>query len=279
MSEIPEWMPDWRDESTYKFPKRQNLTGWAWEFLRRNPAYQNAWQDNYVDGPLRWIRELLGNRGSLSEAESKSIYADNEDRFDNMHCDPPALPGETEKQYMARVERSRMVPLGCHLSEIFGLSGPDICDPAEDNFQKPFGPVFLSLFGPTFVPWSPCAPIKHGLVPEAPGHFVARFDLNLPINLQLDRIKRTMNAQRSSLSKEGHISPISKRPHTDLYPRYIRLLDGKQSGASNSEMASVLFPTMSNEYPGYQGNRSVKNQLRAAEKLRDRDYRYLNFYS
>ncbi|WP_352912069.1 DUF6499 domain-containing protein [Mesorhizobium sp. M1252] len=31
---------DWRDESSYDYTAHLTVRGWAWEFLRRNPAFQ-----------------------------------------------------------------------------------------------------------------------------------------------------------------------------------------------------------------------------------------------
>jgi hypothetical protein len=35
--------PDWRNKSSYKHLKTHSLSQWAWEFLRRNPAYIKDW--------------------------------------------------------------------------------------------------------------------------------------------------------------------------------------------------------------------------------------------
>lgn len=32
--------PDWWDEGSYDYTARLTRRGWAWEFLRRNPAFQ-----------------------------------------------------------------------------------------------------------------------------------------------------------------------------------------------------------------------------------------------
>jgi len=42
----PDWLPDWKDVTKYPDPKEKKLSGrvWAWEFLRRNPQYQELWE-------------------------------------------------------------------------------------------------------------------------------------------------------------------------------------------------------------------------------------------
>lgn len=32
--------PDWQDEKSYRYTRHLTQRGWAWEFLRRNPAFQ-----------------------------------------------------------------------------------------------------------------------------------------------------------------------------------------------------------------------------------------------
>ncbi|PBB39786.1 hypothetical protein CK221_03045 [Mesorhizobium sp. WSM3868] len=32
--------PDWQDEKSYRYTRQLTRRGWAWEFLRRNPAFQ-----------------------------------------------------------------------------------------------------------------------------------------------------------------------------------------------------------------------------------------------
>src|SRR5262245_49659697 len=38
----PPWLPDWKDKDNYPGPKT-TPGEWAWQFLRRNPAYQQMW--------------------------------------------------------------------------------------------------------------------------------------------------------------------------------------------------------------------------------------------
>jgi hypothetical protein len=42
----PAWLPDWNNISHYPNPKVKKVPGkvWAWEFLRRNPKYQQLWE-------------------------------------------------------------------------------------------------------------------------------------------------------------------------------------------------------------------------------------------
>ena len=51
--------PDWRRPETYAYTATLTRTGWAWEFLRRNPTFR---QDLLLRYP-----SLLGSTGEVSE--------------------------------------------------------------------------------------------------------------------------------------------------------------------------------------------------------------------
>ena len=36
---------DWKNEEDYAYCNDLDANGWAFEFLRRNPEYQNEWRD------------------------------------------------------------------------------------------------------------------------------------------------------------------------------------------------------------------------------------------
>jgi hypothetical protein len=41
----PVWLPNWIESRAYPGPCDLNLNQWAWEFLRRNPRYQQDWAE------------------------------------------------------------------------------------------------------------------------------------------------------------------------------------------------------------------------------------------
>ena len=50
VSETPERASDWRNTDTYRWMSSLPRTGWAWEFLRRNPAYRSDYS-RHLAGP------------------------------------------------------------------------------------------------------------------------------------------------------------------------------------------------------------------------------------
>jgi hypothetical protein len=41
----PDWLPNWTEPCAYPGPYDLDLNQWAWEFLRRNPRYQQDWAE------------------------------------------------------------------------------------------------------------------------------------------------------------------------------------------------------------------------------------------
>ena len=279
MNEVVKWLPDWRDEKSYDFPKKNDWSRWAWEFLRRNPEYQEAWREYYIDGPLKWVVKLFEERKSLSSKEMVAVVSENEDRWDNFICEPPALPEETEDQWIARVKKGTKFVLGGYLAGRFGLSSSGLCNPSID--VPPISWVtFKSLSSPSFLGWGPtCLHPEAGMNPEKPEHFVVRFNLEWPLEMQWKRLERAMKARRKRLTEEGLISPENPRNHVENFPNYLRVLDGEASGASARDMAVVIFPDKPNDYPDQAGDKTVRNNLTAAKRLRDEGYQFFNFKS
>ena len=60
-----EWLPDWKDPSQYPPVKGTTGTQWAWEFLRRNPEYRQAysklWEQHPTDPRPAPSPDLLPN--------------------------------------------------------------------------------------------------------------------------------------------------------------------------------------------------------------------------
>jgi len=286
MNQNPDWLPNWKGETSYNFPESDNLTLWAWEFLRRNPEYQRAWQENYVEGRLKWVLENANKMESGSNDELKKSNKEKEHCFESRFCDPPALHGETEYQWLARVGKGRTTPWGVHLASQFKLDGPHLCNPAKNfhsisdlwahRISSTNRVSFTNSWGPSFL----VAPVDSNqtvgsMKPEKPGDVIVRFDLNQPIARQWKKIKDELEVRKEYLKEQGVLSSKDKKRHVHLYPSYLRVLDGEASGASVSEMASVIFPNKDNRYAVESGDKTVRNSLKAAKKLRDEGYQFL----
>ncbi len=80
---IPDWLPDWTKPHQYPDPKTTSLRQWAWEFLRRNPEYQQLWEKFDALPP-----------GPIYEGRSAYAYMDIRERFEKEFgiLDPAAPP-------------------------------------------------------------------------------------------------------------------------------------------------------------------------------------------
>ena len=133
----------------------------------------------------------------------------------------------------------------------------------------------------------------HGEVVNRDPHKVTvELDTRLPDKRQLDLVKSILSQRRRMLqlrslpeqqqrnilkdvlSGEGRVpkprSPEA-RSHVELYADYVRVLDAKESGASDQTITRVLFPDRSTN----EGMKRVKNFYKAACKLRDGGWRQL----
>jgi len=92
---------------------------------------------------------------------------------------------------------------------------------------------------------------------------VVVFDPTWPIDQQLKRAKYVLETCQSERGKKLG----SLRLHKSLFANYLRILDAKDAGATEAEIAGVLFPRL-----GDSGVKRVKNHYRAAKYLRDGGY-------
>jgi len=89
------------------------------------------------------------------------------------------------------------------------------------------------------------------------------FDLDQPIPKLIDDAKSFLEMLQDDMKSK----PKTKRAQKELYPIYLRVLDGKDSGATPTEIASIIFPGIKNKYPEYSRNQRIKDTIEAVEKL------------
>lgn len=220
---------DWRNPDDYRFDDSLPNHLWAWEFLRRNKEYQQDW-------------EL-------------------------------AL-----KEYLARFDG--------HDDHTFPIDGPNFhihSDEAEDKWQLSGGyinpqndtPEELRFYD--FDLWA-CEgglPIseknsegyKEYCVSLKEGHVLIKFDLRLPLKPQMDHVFKRLHRKQNELIEKGSIDILSPRLRKDKFIEYLRVWDAYCDGSSQNEIASILYPKIKNEYPGYHGNDLVRKACHAAEDL------------
>lgn len=236
------WLPNWKDASAYPDPDSTTPDQWAWEFLRRNPEYQ---QDFSVLTTF----------------------------FD---CDKGVFRPKKLAQY-GYDDATRALASFC---EKYGLEYA-IFPPAPDRDFSRIGSLKAS-WGPAHVTYQDyflgLGREQPALSPTKPGEVVIRVDLSLPISTTIERVSALMEDLRSYLRQRGDIQQDGDpRFRPDKYPIYLRLLDAESCAASLDDMASEIYPGKSNSYPEYQGRDAARKALQAAERYRDSDYRLIPF--
>ena len=184
---IPDWLPDWADDSAYPASVDDwSLNQWVWAFIRRNEEYRTDYE-HFEAVPGYWYDDE-GYSHKTAKWGGRSTGSDMVFRY----CEPPTLPGETCKQYYARLDGNVDVdiPLEEHLMQKWGIV--NLLDPSED-----FGcfdvlddnlPEVLTLSAPyPGIKYAPPLP-----APDKYGQVTLRFDLRFGIDTQIDSANKLL---------------------------------------------------------------------------------------
>ncbi len=203
---------NWRRAGDYAFTADLDAAGWAWEFLRRCPAYRqdHAWfmtawrglEADYGAPPhrdfFRWKQDPRAWRAESEIAGCKG-----------------ACPGEGDQ-----------VLIECWMGAKWGIRGfppdPSQDRPEELAWREP--DLDATLLAPGMP--SPLEPERVALV----------FDLSLPLDAQVDSARRRLVASRYAWRRRN--GALVRDP--SRWTGWLRLLDGLMSGVSLAEVADHL---------------------------------------
>jgi hypothetical protein len=218
--DIPAWLPNWREQSEYPSPSGTSRLEWAWQFLRRNAEYQQAWEQHT---PPHY------DPSDLSEAiDSKSS------RMPLRRLGRPQL------------EETRV------FQEQFRIGTYPPPAPSEPTAKLGFVAIRYAEIRGEYTP----------RIPLGDDQLLVLFHLNLSIERQVADARKLLTSLR-----RGQF-----RASVDQYQRYLRLLDAKAVGASNADIAQVLYPGVKNIFPDYDAKNRIRKDMRIAKRLRDHDY-------
>jgi hypothetical protein len=273
MDKIPDWLPDWRDERQYPEPKTASQVRWYWEFLRRNPEYQEDYER---------VRHLLDENG-FQRQDFDTYEGPINEAF---VYDPPALEGEDTRGYSQRVKEfpKYRAYLSYWLAENkYGLRHTLVAPEEEYNPSladvrfpwvwsvRSFIGVDIQEYGKQSIPLAGLT----GPTISRPEEAIAVFDLTKPLKAQFDKAYEWLDFKQKH---HGFNKKAKTRKRLNKYPIYLRVLDAFQVRADKEEIIRVLYPDVLNEYPDYQANKGLENDRKAARQLRDFGYRsILNF--
>lgn len=235
---------NWKEPKDYEFSKTLNSKKWAWEFLRRNPAYIEEWEKEL---PL----ELERRKKLLSDPETK---------------DAPYLEGYKKNT----PESSHFIIPGRSLDKYFKKWGMlNLVNPAQDNpFPNPFNQFMSFQYGN--VQGGNMGNIKKIFL----GNYISIvYDITHPLKPQIANAQKILLEIQKDKVKEGKTLINRPKKHKDNWIEYLRILDANAENVSNEEIARVMFPLLSNDYPSYAGNEKVRKSLKRAEYLTKKGYR------
>lgn len=253
----PSWLPDWKEENAYT-DHGDDLRSWAWEFLRRNPEYQNDYakwsslpdteiDENGVSGTTPKYWRATGDWESM-------IYFQPVDGFPVRDC-------ETLGEYRGRTGQDPEL-LETYLCRRWGIS-PGLFDPAlsaaPSSIDEEFMPPYFVQFTEKYLDCGPREKLYGGSYewisgrlmtapwPEEIDHAVEclAFDLRFPIKAQIDAAYKLLLEIEKQKSDSEYSDEIvkQKRPgqHVKLMLVRLRAFDAWSSGATDEEMCLELY--------------------------------------
>ncbi len=234
---------DWRLEADYAYCQQLDLSGWAWQFLRRNPAYQadytefiNLWrqlEDAYGAPPKRdFFKWNQDPRAWRPEAEITA-------------CSSEICPGENDQ-----------VLIECWMGAKWGFRkfpiDPDILLPDSPSWRD--FPIQVEA-------------IESGSFTPSPDKLALNFDLALPLPAQLEAAKHRLIVASNRRARTGELAPRNLREGAAIWLAQLRILDALAAGEALPQIAQALDLRVAEQ--------EVEVLTEAAIAIRDGGYRRL----
>lgn len=242
---------DWKTGKKYPDPKKADYEQWAWEFLRRNPKYQKDWQMVEDAKNKMGIQVNILNPENLDEETPEEYFC----RF---HRDEDYCLNSGEIDWEKVHPHPSIVPIG------WGLEG--MLDPRVSQY-KIYG--FINRTA-VVTQWLDIGGTKN--ISMEPYETYMIFDLRKDIKTSLGIAEKSLKEFQDTYKNEikNFISPdmVNKRKRpsdNEIWIEWLRILDAKQSEATNAEIKSAKIADTQN----------LKEKFKRAKEFRDKDYRLL----
>jgi len=238
------WPPDWTKPQQYPDPNNTTALQWAWEFLRRNPKYQKLWDQTikprynaaHLDYSWNFASGVHPRRGVRGRRRLKPIPLKN--RFFPTANPLPAWLAKFRTDF--------------HI-----LTYPP--PPSENIAKLFFDGQFIHYDGPAGTPRGVSRPLERNEI-------VLWFNLTWPLKSQLDNAKKLLEHQAAKIKTKGFRSTATH------YRKYLRVLDAKAAGIGEVQILNTLYPNLSNAYPNKNARQTLRDDVKAAELLRDNNF-------
>jgi hypothetical protein len=231
-SAATEWgLPDWRDAAAYGAIEDWNENRWRWEFTRRREDYRADFDRWAADSYSQMVELYKTFKPGGQYISAEQILKPMDPGFSAI------MPG----------------PLKYGLP---GLPNPRISEQPFDAilFRSNYGSGIKGE-GLEFLAGG------RGISVDAPeGKYLIEFNLKLPIKPQLEGLQSRLEVQQKLACGERI---KSRRQHPRTWPRYLRVIDGREAGASLSELAEIAVVETEDTVPTPQGAKMVWDAARA----------------
>lgn len=209
---------DWRDVTQYSYVN-MTMKKWGWEFLRRNPQYQEAYDELCKIGPDKWGLKPRDNPDGYM-----SVYL----------CDPAAHPNETCAEYVKRKPNNNVkTPLRI-FRDSWHIHTPK--DPSED-YSSGSAPKFIRSSFRRYSAKSldTAKAIRGSRLALRPNEVYVKFFLDQDIKMQLKNIAGSL----SRLQMEFHkiLQEVTVSPHFEAFKNSVSL--GKKIKMKNASVELI----------------------------------------
>jgi len=200
---------DWRTDADYAFCEHLDLDGWAWQFLRREPAYRADYAE--FIGVWRQLEAAYGAPPKRDFFKWKQDPRAWRSEAEIAGCGSEVCPGENDQ-----------VLIECWMGAKWGfrkfLLDPAIPMPEELSWREFAIEVEVAELRNS----STCA--------LRPDKLALSFDLSLPLPAQLEAAKRQLIAARQLYARTAGPPPRNAREGAAIWRRWLRLLDALEAG-------------------------------------------------
>lgn len=243
-------MDDWQKPEGYKRYRSLTKKQCAWEFLRRNQGYIKTWkQCHEASIRQRGVKPKLSETGVWAYRwHLKRLYDPKSSCFD--------------------IKPIWQIELDDIVKEVSG---------APDELRDFFPQAISFNVDPAVVIGNGRPDKTQSLSgqPRSP-YIVLALDLRHDMILQMKTAHTLFEKRRKKFIQRGEVLKGFNNLSKDMFPIYLRLLDAKNSGAKNSQIAKSLSDVYSRELDGAQGVLSkINKHIKKAEDISRNYYRFL----
>lgn len=272
--------PDFNDANQYLQLHKASLNRIAWEFLRRNPAYQQSWTE-YA-------------------AKVRKMAATHLDPDVSAYAELMLSSDATQEDIDALGDSKRICDIQGQLEALghFCAYPDDLNTEAPLDFQygQPWGLSQIihpnAIYDGVIARWNESAshipvPLSNGMKSSEKADRKAfgirdtkwidlRVDASFPLSVIDAQLKDMVRYLRDRKIREGVINPINNRDvNQKRYAEYLRILDASAAGFATSEIGKIIEPARINQSESRQRDKRYAAALLEAKRLRDGGYKVL----